>query len=135
MTIGKNDVGRPICKLLKPEAYFKNYNDAYDALLEYNKRPYELNSIISMRELFDRWFETYLKKDVSKNRFNSFKVGWKYCQSVYDVLVQNIRMPHIKYCLEYGTNDRKSGVTSLPVSMVPVVKTIFDFDVGLFYGI
>ena len=59
MTVGKNDVGRPICKLLKPEAYFKNYNDAYDALLEYNKRPYELNSIISMRELFDRWFETY----------------------------------------------------------------------------
>lgn len=126
VTIGKNDVGKPICKLLKPEAYFKTYNDAYGALLEYNKRPYELNSIISMQELFDRWFETYSRKDVSKNRLDSFKVGWKYCQSVYDLLVQNLRIPHIKYCLEYGTYDRKSGVTSLPVSMVQVVKTIFD---------
>ena len=126
ITVGKNDKGRPICKLLKPEAYFKTYNDAYSALLEYNKKPYELNSIINMSELFDKWFETYSKKDVTKNRLDSFKVGWKYCQSVYDILVQNLRIPHIKYCLENGTYDKKSGVASLPISMVPVVKTIFD---------
>jgi len=126
ITVGKNDKGRPICKLLKPEAYFKTYNDAYSALLEYNKKPYELNSIINMSELFDKWFETYSKKDVTKNRLDSFKVGWKYCQSVYDISVQNLRIPHIKYCLENGTYDKKSGVASLPISMVPVVKTIFD---------
>lgn len=126
VTVGKNDKGRPICKLLKPEAYFKTYNDAYSALLEYNKKPYELNSIINMSELFDKWLETYSKKDVTKNRLDSFKVGWKYCQSVYDILVQNLRIPHIKYCLENGTYDKKSGVASLPISMVPVVKTIFD---------
>jgi hypothetical protein len=126
VTVGKTDVGRPICKLLKPEAYFKTYNDAYGALLAYNKRPYELDSIISMNELFDRWFEMYSKKDVTKNRLDSFKVCWKYCQSIYDISVQNIRIPHIKYCLEHGTYNKKSGIASLPVSMVPVVKTIFD---------
>lgn len=67
VTVGKNDVGRPICKLLKPDAYFKTYNDAYSALLEYNKKPYELSSIITMNELFERWFEVYSKKDITKN--------------------------------------------------------------------
>lgn len=126
VTVGKNDVGRPICKLLKPDAYFKTYNDAYSALLEYNKKPYELSSIITMNELFERWFEVYSKKDITKNRLKLFKICWKYCSSVYDILVPNLRIPHIKYCLEHGTYEKNTGVTPLSTSMVRVLKTVFD---------
>ena len=39
VTVGKTPEGRPICKPLKPESYFPTYNDAYAALVEYNKNP------------------------------------------------------------------------------------------------
>ena len=39
VTIGKTGEGKPICKLLQPEAYFETYNDAYQALMRYNKDP------------------------------------------------------------------------------------------------
>ena len=42
VTVGKTSTGRPICKPLKPESYFPTYNDAYTALVEYNKNPYDL---------------------------------------------------------------------------------------------
>ena len=34
VTIDKDAYGKPIAKLLEPEAYFKTYNEAYEALLE-----------------------------------------------------------------------------------------------------
>lgn len=39
VTVGKTPTGRPICKPLKPKSYFPTYNDAYTALVEYNKNP------------------------------------------------------------------------------------------------
>ena len=126
VTVGKNQNGRPISKLLKPNAYFKTYNEAYTALLEYNRKPYELNSIITMNELFERWFENYSKKGITKNRIDNMRIAWKYCNSVYDVLVPNLRIPHIKYCFEHGIYTKNNKEHYLTSSMVPVVKTVFD---------
>lgn len=41
VTVGKTQDGKPICKPLKPDSYFSTYNDAYAALVEYNKNPYD----------------------------------------------------------------------------------------------
>ena len=48
VTVGKTPEGKPICKPLKPESYFATYNDAYAALVEYNKNPYDLEPSITM---------------------------------------------------------------------------------------
>ena len=56
VSCGKDEEGKPICKLLQPNAYFGTYNEAYSALLEYNRTPYELSRNITMEEL-----ETLLK--------------------------------------------------------------------------
>ena len=63
---GKDETGRPISKLLKPKAYFKTYNEAYAALVEYNKDPYDPNNLITV----DEFYNLFLKK----NETNSFKV-------------------------------------------------------------
>ena len=52
VTVGVNPEGKPIVKLLHPVAYFKTYNDAYKALMEYNKCPYDLTQILTMQELY-----------------------------------------------------------------------------------
>ena len=51
--VGKTDTGRPISKPLKPVSYFATYNEAYTALIEYNKTPYELSKNMSVQELYE----------------------------------------------------------------------------------
>lgn len=70
ITIGKDKNGHPICKPLKPESYFPTYNDAYAALVEYNKNPYDLEPSITVKELYDKWTDEYFKtlKNESSSR-------------------------------------------------------------------
>lgn len=60
ITIGKTPEGKPICKLLKPEAYFATYNDAYMALMKYHEHPYSYEaSQVTFKELYERWLDEY----------------------------------------------------------------------------
>ena len=61
VTVGKTSNGRPICKPLKPESFFPTYNDAYAALVEYNKNPYDLEASMTVKELYERWSTEYFK--------------------------------------------------------------------------
>ena len=51
VTVGKTSTGRPICNPLKPESYFQTYNEAYMALVEYNKSPYDLEPAMTVQQL------------------------------------------------------------------------------------
>ena len=51
VSVGETDNGRPICRLLKPQAYFATYNDAFAALVDYNRNPYDLEPAITAKEL------------------------------------------------------------------------------------
>lgn len=54
VTVGKTTEGKPICKLLKPRAYFPTYNEAYAALVEYWKNPYDLDNALTVKELYEK---------------------------------------------------------------------------------
>ena len=80
---GKDENGKPIGKLLKPNAYFATYNEAYAALIEYNKNPYEISKDITMNELYEKWFK-YYSETVSKSYVRDIESAWKYCKDLYD---------------------------------------------------
>lgn len=123
VTVGKDENGRPICKPLKPEAYFPTYNDAYQALVEYNKNPYDLNPAITMIELYDKWLPEY-EKTVSSTR--QMENAWKYCSAVYKMRVMDVRARHVKGCMEDGTAIIK-GVEQHPnATMKNYIKTLFN---------
>ena len=61
VTVGRREDGRPICRPLKPRAYFPTYNDAYSALCEFNRAPYDLESDITVKQLYEIWFAEYEK--------------------------------------------------------------------------
>ena len=82
-----------ICKPLKPESYFATYNDAYAALVEYNKNPYDLGTAITMQELYDKWLPEYEKTVKSTKAVTS---AWPYCSAVYKMRVMDIRARHVK---------------------------------------
>lgn len=120
VTVGKTGAGRPICKPLKPRSYFETYNEAYSALMEYNKRPYDLNVKITIKDLYDKWSPTHYSK-ICKSNKQKYELAWKYCFSVYDIDVRELRIMNIKYCM-YESEIIDKGVKKYP--SVYVQKTI-----------
>lgn len=99
VTVGKTDTGKPICKILKPQGYFHTYNEAYEALIEYNKDPYSLDEEMSMSELYDKWTSVYFQ-NITSSSMRTIKSAWSYCSSVYSMRPRDIRVRHIKGCME-----------------------------------
>lgn len=106
VTVGKTPEGRPICKLLKPVSYFKTYNEAYTALLEYRKDPFSVDKSCTMNELFIRWFDNYKAKGRSESAITATRLSWDYCESIKKMTVSQVRVRHLKACIE-GNLEKK----------------------------
>lgn len=112
-TVGKTPEGKPICKLLKPQAYFPTYNDAYAALLEFNRRPYDPSNSMTFKEAFEKWFAKY-ELTKSKSAIRAAKVEYNCCQSVWYIDLREIRPVHIKQCMEQTQSPKfKKGIRFL----------------------
>lgn len=123
VTVGKTPEGRPICKLLKPEAYFETYNDAYQALMEYNKNPFDISKKITMSELYEEWERYYTEKHQPNK---TYKGAWKYCSSVYGLDVREIRPRHLRYCVDKGQIMTPNGPQGPTDNTKHVIHVIFN---------
>ncbi len=101
VTVGKTSTGKCITKILKPKGYFKTYNDAYIALVEYNKNPYDLELDMTVSELYEKWTHDYFES-IKASSTRSIKSAWQYCTPLYDMRVKDVRARHIKQCMEEG---------------------------------
>lgn len=104
ISVAKTPLGRPICKVL---SYHATYNEAYEALLEYHKDPNKVDSNITMEELYERWLKDFKGAPIY---FTSLKSAWPYCSVVHKVEVRNIRVRHIKSCIENGSVIRNEEI-------------------------
>lgn len=110
VTVGKTQTGRPICKLLQPEAYFTTYNEAYEALLKYNRNPYDFSRKTTFKEVFDKWFEDYCKLR-SDSAIRSVKVEVECCRDVWNMDLREIKAHHIKSCMDRTKSPKfKKGI-------------------------
>lgn len=124
ITVGKSEIGRPICKLLKPEAYFETYNDAYAALLDYNRNPYELSNDITIEELFKKWSEEHFKKLKSTDSAKNIRCAWSHCTSIYQMKVKEIRARHMKAMIEESPTSQGNKVL-----MKMILNMMMDYAV------
>lgn len=123
VTVGKTQDGKPVCKPLKPESYFPTYNDAYQALVEYNKNPYDLNPSITVLELYNRWLPEYEKTVKDTKGVTS---AWAYCSSVYKMRVMDIRARHVKGCMEEGVAIVRGREQTPNATMKNKIKSLFN---------
>lgn len=128
ITVGKNENGRPICKLLKPDSYFKTYNEAYKALVEYNKNPYDLDADLNVSDLYNKWSEKYFESLSNPSSQRTIESAWKWCGPVRKMRVKDIRPRHIKSVME------QQGIKP---SIRPRIKSMFNLmlDYALEYEI
>lgn len=126
VTVGKNEHGRPICKPLKPESYFATYNEAYEALVEYNRNPYDLSPEITMGELYNRWTDEYFKTLKSESSHRTISSAWAYCSQIYTMRVSDVRARHIKGCIDNGTAKIKGIVREPTAGVKSRIKSMFN---------
>ena len=124
VTIGKTDEGRPIQRLLKPEAYFETYNDAYAALVEYNRNPYDFSNDITMSELFDRWSTQHFEKLKSSMSAKNIRCAWAHCSEIYQMKVVDVRARHMRTMIE-ESNTSKGNKTLMKM----ILNMMFDYAV------
>lgn len=136
-TVGKTSNGRPICKPLKPDSYFPTYNDAYAALVEYNKNPYDLEPSITVKQLYDRWSEEYFKTLKSDSSTRTITSSWAYCSSVYDMRASDVRARHVKSCMYEGVAVIKGAERHPTAGVKARIKSMFNLmlDYALEYEI
>lgn len=76
VTVGKNEEGRPIGKIL---GYYESWYAAYDALREYHENPYELKKDnLTMEELYQKWSESYFEELTDETSIRTIKSAWSY---------------------------------------------------------
>lgn len=129
VTVGKTAEGRPISKILKPKGYFKTYNDAYAALVEYNKNPYDLSASITLKELYERWKPEHLKRYPTSSTKNSVESSWRYCSAIENINVADLRIRHIKDVINNGTYEGHTAQPSMKNKIKSMFNTMLDFAV------
>lgn len=134
VTVGKTSTGRPICKPLKPNAFFETYNDAYSALIEYNKNPYDIEKTITVKELYERWSKEYFEK-ISDSAVRKYKSSFDYSSAIHNMKAVDVRIRHIKGCMEKGTKVVRGVERNPSPAIKNAIKMMFSqmFDYALEY--
>lgn len=121
ITVGKDDFGAPICKLLEPTAYFATYNEAYQALIKYHEDPYATKAGMTVEELYNEWLN---QTDVSPKRLGAYHSWWTYCEPIKFMSISEIRQPHINALISNPTKIKNNFlVTATPITK----KRILEF--------
>lgn len=126
VTVGTNENGRPIQKLLKPVSYFSTYNEAYEALLKYNQNPYSLSKAVTMEDLYKEWSEYYFSKARSKSVKATYATAWPYASTMSSVPVHEIRVRHLRTCIDSASIKRKDQVISASPATKNRMKLLFN---------
>lgn len=95
ITVGTNDLGKPICKILKPQGYFETYNDAYMALMENMKNPYERYKDLTVKEVYDEWSKEYFQ-NISPRTYKNYELAIRKLKDIHDVRIADIKFIQIK---------------------------------------
>ena len=127
VTVGKTETGRPIQKILKPDGYFETYVEAYEALIAYNKNPYDLEPDISVAELYDLWSEEYFSSLTSNSSSRTITSAWAYCSSIYNMRAKDVRARHIKGCMENGTVNGKTASANTKSRIKSTFNLMLDY--------
>lgn len=138
VTVGKDSFGKPIGKPLKPESYFSTYNEAYEALVEYRKNPYDLEPDITVMQLYEKWSREYFKTLKSESSRRTIEAAWAYCSSLYNMRAKDVRARHLKGCMDDGEaietrgknkGQLKKATAGTKARMKSMFNLMFDYAV------
>lgn len=125
VTVGKTDEGKPICKPLQPQAYFETYNDAYLALMNFNKNPFDLTDRTTMQEIYDKWYSQQEGK-VHEGTLARYRISWAYSEAIHAKPIREVRIADLRNCIEYGTIVRNGKTMHPKFTSIDAMKTLYN---------
>lgn len=125
VTVGHREDGKPIVKMLKPQAYFKSYNDAYMALVEYNRSPYDPELDWTVKELYDRWSAEHFI-GMSESGKKTIETAFAYTHSIHDMRVADLRAYHIREVMNTGNITIGGKVRPISNGYKVKVKSVYN---------
>lgn len=125
ITVGKDENGRPICKTLKPQGYFSSYNEAYAALVEYHKQPYDQLSETTMTELYDAWSTKHYPQLTGNTLVLSYKAAWRRCEQISQMRVVDVKPSHIKSCIATAPTPNTKKLVKM------LLNLMFDYAIEI----
>lgn len=112
-TIGKNEFGQPILKPIQPEASFATYNEAYQALMKYNEKPYDKKFETTFRQAYESWSSDYFtKKELSDSRRNAWETAFRYCEELHDKRISDLKTFELESFLK---NIQRSALIKIDI--------------------
>lgn len=133
VTVGTNEVGKPICKLLSPKGYFRTYNEAYQALMNYNSRNIIPSKETTFGELYKDWSERYYRELGSNSSVQVHATAWKYLSPLYDLPVASTKIKDLKNIIENATrefkgNEREAS-SNVKTNMKILLNLLYDYAI------
>lgn len=127
ITVGHDENGKPICKSLKPQAYFKTYNEAYNALIQYNKDPYDIVDNLTFREMFEKWHAHMEEhKLATEKTLKYYKSSWNHCSNLDNMRLLDVRTLHLKSII-----DNESIAISTRRTLKNIFNKMYDYALEL----
>ena len=86
-------------QLYETIGWYKTREEAEIALAEYNKNPYNLENTVTFQELYNQWSKKHFPT-ISETSANGYKNSMRYCQSLYNMKVPNIRIMNLQEIID-----------------------------------
>ena len=108
-TVGfSTETGYPIYRTI---GYFETWMDGYQALVEFNKNPYDLDkAALTFADIYRMWSEKKFNevkngKKISAQSVHSYNAAYKHCAALHDMKFVEINLLHLQAVM----NDCKAG--------------------------
>lgn len=129
-TNGYNDKGHPVRKCI---GYFPTWDDAYNALLEYNKNPYDLDlSKITFSNLFSMMMERKEKspEGLSASNKKSLSTAYSHSESLWNIPIIKIKTYHLQNILdELSIKLKKPSLCAIKNLWVQMWTMAEEYDI------
>lgn len=110
ITVGWNEEKKQIYKYI---SYHEKRTDAFTALVEYNKNPYDIDTTsVTLADVFNAWS---LKKypTLSKHSADNYSSIFKKCAKLYNMPFREIKSTHLQAIID--ENKHLAGVALLKI--------------------
>lgn len=109
-------------QILKQLGTYETRELAEQALNEYNNNPFDFETAtITFGEIYELWSSRKYKK-LSKSTVSTYISAYKYCESIKDVSIKDLRTAHLQAVIDacsHGSNTK--------VNIKVIMSAVFDY--------
>jgi integrase len=117
---GYSDDGKRIYKTL---GYYAKYTDAYTALVDYHRNPYDIDNDVTFAELFEKWSAKKFEK-LSLSSIHAYNAAHKHCHSIHNIPIKDISLLQLQSVID---NCGKNAPTQRKIKLY--MSQIYEYAV------